>query len=202
MKDKSLPGYCSLSFTEKQATQNFWEASLFAAAWEWSTSICQSLLNQWKFYLNYTPVWFQVRETQVLSSENCTTSGCRDATQTFSTRGRTSFQLCTDSPTAPYNLCHSSNRGLYLAEIFLWKSFFVLFPTQTSSVSKGSSIENSLNSGMWNHFCSFNQAHKLVVLFSHLCISITHLRKPVKMKHAISKPQRQQLLWWWCFASL
>lgn len=84
----------------------------------------------------------------------------------------------------------SSHRGLYLAEIFLWKSLFVLSPTQTSSVSKGSSIENSLNSGMWNHFCSFDQAHKLVVLISHLCISITHLRKPVKQKYAIRKPQR------------
>lgn len=129
-------------------------------------------------------------ERNPVLSENCTTSGRRGVTKTFSTRGKTSFQLCTDSPTAPCNLCHSSHHGLYLAEIFLRKSFFVLSPTQTSSVSKDSSIANSLNSGMWNHFCSFNQAHKLVVLIFHLCISIIHLSKPVKQKHAISKPQR------------
>lgn len=131
-----------------------------------------------------------VRETQALSSENRTTSVCGDVTQTFSTRGRTSLKLCADPQTARCNFCYSSFGGLYLTEIFLLKSFFVLSPTQTFSVSKGTSVENSLNSGMWNHFCSFDQAHKLVILIFLLCISITHLRKPVKQKRTISKPQR------------
>lgn len=131
-----------------------------------------------------------VRETQALSSENCTTSVRRDVTQTFSTRGRTSLKLCTDPQTARCSWCYPSLGGLYTIEIFLLNSFFVLSSTQAYSVSKGTSVENSLNSGMWNHFCSFDQARKLVVLIFLLCISISHLRKPVKQKRAISKPQR------------
>lgn len=106
-----------------------------------------------------------VREKQPLSPENCTISVCRGVTQTCFTRGRKRLKLCRNLQTACCRFCYSSPCGFLLTETCMLKSFFVLSPTQPFSVSRGMSIENSLNSGMWNHLCSFDQVHKLVVIF-------------------------------------
>lgn len=89
-----------------------------------------------------------VRETQPLSPENCTISVCRDVTQTCFTRGRKRLKLCRNLQTACCRFCYSSPCGFLLTETCMLKSFFVLSPTQPFSVSRGMSVENSLNSGM------------------------------------------------------
>lgn len=130
---------------------SIWLCSCLGLIYKHMSGSFKSVKTLPKFIITVVPV----RETQASSSENCTTFVQQRCYADFpSEEGRAWSCAQILKPQAAF-LLFCPRWSLLDINIYV-KVLFVLFPTQTSSVSKGTSVENSLNSGMWNQFCSFD----------------------------------------------